>query len=194
MYDGYWIIGTLHALRNCGIGPSRVASSGGREALTTHISPRHRMRSHRLPALQLRVCLTVPRIGPIRRRPGRPRCKTMWEPERIRIAYCSVRPAPRISQTTAILSRGATALALAGRAPAPWFRPHCFPAPRHRSSGYAPNSADYPVNCTTAGWAVAPYFPIAEPSTSLAEMTNADRESNRDLEPDRWLVAGGIPE
>ncbi len=37
-----------------------------------------------------------------------------------------------------------------------------------------PNSSDYPVNCTTAGWAVSPYFPIAEPSTSLAEITNAD--------------------
>jgi Tfp pilus assembly protein PilX len=42
-------------------------------------------------------------------------------------------------------------------------------------TAYAPLAAAIPTNCTTAGWAVSPYFPlVGTTSTSLAEITNAD--------------------
>jgi hypothetical protein len=39
---------------------------------------------------------------------------------------------------------------------------------------YAPLAAATPANCTTAGYAIAPYFPLAGGSASLSEETNAD--------------------
>ena len=41
-------------------------------------------------------------------------------------------------------------------------------------SSYPPLAAAIPANCTTAGWAVSPYFPLAGASTSLTELANAD--------------------
>ena len=53
--------------------------------------------------------------------------------------------------------------------------PTFTPCPAATMSGYTPLAAAIPPNCTTAGWAVSPYFPLAGASTSLAESTNADR-------------------
>ncbi|MGA7561252.1 MAG: hypothetical protein WCF61_13735 [Terriglobales bacterium] len=80
--------------------------------------------------------------------------------------------APYISNNGNTVS-GGNSPSLSGTGTSTVVPPTLFPCPASSMSGYAPNSADYPVNCTTAGWAVAPYFPIAEPSTSLAEVTNA---------------------
>src|SRR5208282_2095053 len=41
-------------------------------------------------------------------------------------------------------------------------------------TSYAPLAAAIPPNCSTAGWAVSPYFPLVGTSTSLAEKTNAE--------------------
>ena len=82
--------------------------------------------------------------------------------------------APYISNNGGTVSGGNAPALIAGLSNVT--PPSLFPCPTASVGGYPPNSLDYPTACTTAGWAAAPYFPLAgSPSVpSLSELANAD--------------------